>query len=56
MQAVNGLLDVAPAFDVDTLYVNDWTKNPFEKVSFGFESARFCQPLQVETLPLRTGV
>ncbi|OOF96448.1 glycosyltransferase family 1 protein [Aspergillus carbonarius ITEM 5010] len=43
VQAVNGLLEVAPAFDPDTLYVNDWTKNPFDQ---GSQKAgvRYVQP------------
>ncbi|KAF4174178.1 hypothetical protein CNMCM8927_005666 [Aspergillus lentulus] len=52
-QAFNGLLDMAPAFDADTLYVNNWAKSPFQQVSFSFESARFWQPLEVETLPVK---
>lgn len=53
IQTVNGLLDVAPAFDSDCLYVNDWTKNPLEQVDFGFPPALFWQPLEVESFPVK---
>ncbi|KAF6520609.1 hypothetical protein HZS61_014867 [Fusarium oxysporum f. sp. conglutinans] len=53
IQAVNGLMDLAPAFDPDTLYVDDWTKVSMEEINFGQEQHMFCQPLEVEALPVR---
>ncbi|SCN83741.1 uncharacterized protein FFB20_07037 [Fusarium fujikuroi] len=53
IQAINGLMDLAPAFDTDTLYVDDWTKVSMEEMNFGQEQHMFCQPLEVEALPVR---
>ncbi|KAF4948814.1 hypothetical protein FGADI_9371 [Fusarium gaditjirri] len=53
IQTVNGLMDLAPAFDPDTLYVDDWTKVSMEEINFGQEQHMFCQPLEVEALPVR---
>jgi hypothetical protein len=53
IQAVNGLMDLTPAFDNDTLYVDDWTKVSMEEVNFGQQQEMFCQPLEVEALPIR---
>ncbi|KAF4954951.1 hypothetical protein FSARC_11980 [Fusarium sarcochroum] len=53
IQGVNGLMDLTPAFDQDTLYVDDWTKVSMEEVHFGQLQVMFCQPLEVEALPVR---
>ncbi|KAF9764195.1 hypothetical protein IL306_002869 [Fusarium sp. DS 682] len=53
IQAVNGLMDLTPAFDTDTLYVDDWTKVSMEEINFGHQHDMFCQPLEVEALPVR---
>ncbi|KAB8075079.1 hypothetical protein BDV29DRAFT_112847 [Aspergillus leporis] len=53
IQSANGLMKLTPAFDPDTLYVNDWTKISVESINFGLEQALFCQPLEVESLPVR---
>ncbi|RFN48408.1 hydroxycinnamoyl shikimate quinate hydroxycinnamoyltransferase [Fusarium flagelliforme] len=53
IQAVNGLMDLTPAFEADTLYVDDWTKVSMEEVDFGLQQDMFCQPLEVEALPVR---
>ncbi|KAE8380491.1 hypothetical protein BDV26DRAFT_257414 [Aspergillus bertholletiae] len=53
IQSANGLMNLTPAFDADTLYVNDWTKIAVESVDFGLQQDFFCQPLEVESLPVR---
>jgi len=53
IQSVNGLMDLTPAFEADTLYVDDWTKVSMEKVDFGLQQDMFYQPLEVEALPVR---
>ncbi|KAF4440062.1 Clavaminate synthase-like protein [Fusarium austroafricanum] len=53
IQSVNGLMDLTPAFDTDTLYVDDWTKVSMEEIGFGHQQDMFCQPLEVEALPVR---
>lgn len=53
IQSANGLMMLTPAFDPDTLYVNDWTKISVESVDFGLHQDLFCQPLEVESLPVR---
>ncbi|KAJ4129008.1 hypothetical protein NW768_007537 [Fusarium equiseti] len=53
IQAVNGLMNLTPAFEADTLYVDDWTKVSMEGVDFGLQQDMFCQPLEVEALPVR---
>jgi hypothetical protein len=53
IQNVNGLMDLTPAFDPDTLYVDDWTKVSMEEINFGQGQEMFCQPLEVESLPVR---
>lgn len=53
IQSINGLMDLVPAFDPDAVYINDWTKNTMESVNFGLEQLQNCQPLEVETLPVR---
>ncbi|RGP78932.1 hydroxycinnamoyl shikimate quinate hydroxycinnamoyltransferase [Fusarium longipes] len=53
IQSVNGLMDLTPAFEADTLYVDDWTKVAMEEVNFGQQQETFCQPLEVEALPIR---
>ncbi|EWG38313.1 hypothetical protein FVEG_14867 [Fusarium verticillioides 7600] len=53
IQAVNGLMDLAPAFDTDILYVENWTKVSMEEIDFAQEQHMFCEPLEVEALLFR---